>query len=300
MTKRILLVLTVVFLMSGTAQAATKVVVSIVPQQYFVERIGGDLVDVSVMVQPGASPASYEPRPRQMTALSRARLYFSIGVPFESAWLPRMQSASPQLAFFAMDKEIDKRPMVRHRHHGHEHGHDGHGHEDHADAGKQRGIADPHVWTSPPLVKKMAGVIRDALIEADPANGAVYRENHKAFVEDVETLDADLRRLFDQTERKRFMVYHPSWGYFAQAYGLKQIPIELEGKEPGPKELGELISHAEEDDIRVIFVQPQFSDSSAELIAKAIEGEVIKADPLAYDWIDNLRKVAAAFRTALR
>ncbi|WP_018124284.1 metal ABC transporter solute-binding protein, Zn/Mn family [Desulfovibrio oxyclinae] len=290
MMKRILATLIALILLTGTAHAATKVVVSIVPQQYFVEQVGGDLVDVSVMVQPGASPASYEPKPRQMAELSRAQLYFSIGVPFERAWLQRMKSASPQSTFIAMDAGVDKRPMARHHHHE----------EVHVENGEHHGIPDPHIWTAPPIVRQMAASILKGLIEADPENEAAYRKNHGSFVHKINKLDGDLQSLFAQSNQKRFMVYHPSWGYFAQTYGLTQIPIELEGKEPGPKELGELIQHAKKENIRVVFVQPQFSDRSAELIAKAIQGQVIKADPLAYDWEQNLRDVAQAFQKALR
>lgn len=300
--------------LASPALAAMPVTVSIVPQKYFVEQIGGDLVDVSVMVQPGASPASYEPKPRQMAQLSKARIYFSIGVPFEAAWLDRIRSANEDMSVIAMDENIDKLPMAEHHHHeeqateehgDHHHAHEGH-HEEHGHdhAGEHHGhngIPDPHVWTAPPLVRVMAGTIRDALINEDPQNQSVYEANYETFVKKIDSVDAKLRAIFkDVGLHNRFMVYHPSWGYFAKTYGLTQIPIELEGKQPGPRELAELIQHAKQEGIRVIFVQPQFSEKSAQLIAKAINGSVIKADPLAYDWPENLLKVGKGFKDALK
>lgn len=310
---------------SMTASAAMPVTVSIVPQQYFVEQVGGDLVDVSVMVQPGASPASYEPKPMQMAALSKARIYFATGVPFESAWLERIESANHHMSVVHMDRGIDKLPMARHHHHEvvadeeehheHHHGHEGMHHEEgesvhheghqamHSghDHDHMHGVLDPHVWTAPPLVKVMARTILDELVKADPAHTATYQANYAAFVERIDALDSRLRELFDGIgDNDRFMVYHPAWGYFARTYGLTQIPIELEGKEPGPRQLAELIHHAKEENIHVIFVQPQFSEKSAGLIAKAIDGSVVKADPLAYNWFENLLKVGEAFRNALK
>lgn len=298
--KRIILAMLLLALASP-AVASMPVTVSVVPQKYIVEQVGGNLVDVSVMVQPGASPASYEPKPRQMAQLSKARIYFSIGVPFEAAWLDRIRSASPNMAVVPMDKGIDKHPMARHHHHEaaeeEAHGHDEGGHE----TEHEHGILDPHVWTAPPLVKTMAKTTLTALVSADPENRAVYETNYETFAARIDELDSKLRSFFQSVgSNNRFMVYHPSWGYFAETYGLTQIPIELEGKQPGPKELAELIEHAREEGIHVIFVQPQFSERSAQLIAKAINGSVIKADPLAYDWPENLLKVGKGFKDALK
>jgi zinc transport system substrate-binding protein len=276
----------------SVAAAAEKmtVFVSIAPQKHFVERIAGPRVAVEVMVAPGASPATYEPRPRQMTALAAARLYLAIGVPFEAVWLDKIAAANPGMQVIRTHEGIQKRPSGGHRHQGAGHGEKGHDH----------GILDPHIWTAPPLVKMQAARIRDALIAVDPAGGGIYRANYERFADEIEALDAELHEIFQDRHGTAFMVFHPSWGYFAEAYGLTQIPIEIEGKSPKPAQLAELIQTARDKDIRVIFVQPQFSDTAAQAVARAIDGRVVAADPLAEDWMANLRRQARVFREALR
>jgi zinc transport system substrate-binding protein len=269
------------------------VFVSIIPQKYFVEKIGGEFVDVSVMVQPGASPAVYEPKPAQMVALSKAKVYFAVGVPFEAVWLERIMTANPNLTVVPTEKGIRKRVMREHHHKE----------EGIATLEKRRDhkIKDPHIWLSPPLVMVLARNVLDALCRTDPSHCAAYETNYKRFIIELVELDAEIRRVFaGQGRGMAFMVFHPAWGYFAEAYGLEQIPIETEGKEPKPAELRELIKHAQRRGIRIIFVQPQFSAKSAKTIAKAIGGEVAYADPLALNWAENLRKQAATFETALR
>lgn len=345
----------IVFLLAMSLPAAANplpVSVSIVPQKYFVERIGGELVEVNVMVEPGASPATYEPKPRQMAHLADSRIFFAIGVPWESAWLARMASSAPDTEFVHTEHGIQRLPMqAKHdhgghvtaggheahpphgvreahgsedhhapaaEHHGemihlgeheaddHAHGHgdahheSGHaveeGHHDHDHAG----MLDPHIWTTPLLVKEQARTIAAALMKADPVHAAMYEKNLTAFLGEIDELHRELSAVFASVgEANRFIVFHPSWGYFARSYGLVQIPVEMEGKEPGPRQLGALISEAREEGARVVFVQPQFSDRSAKLIAAEIRGEVVKVDPLAYSWAENLRSVADAFVKSL-
>jgi len=265
----------------STAQEgdALKVFVSIVPQRYFVKKIGGDLVDISVMVRSGVSPATYEPKPKQMVVLSRAKVYFAIGVPFEKAWLKKIVSASPKMLVVHTEAGIEKMPMK----------------ED-----KPNGIKDPHIWLSPPLVKVQARNIMDALQKVDLAHSSVYKANYKKFIREIDSLDAELRRIFLGKEGERFIVFHPAWGYFARTYGLKMVPVESEGKAPKPEALQRLIETARRDGIKVVFVQPEFSTKSAEIIAKAIGGEVVFASPLNPDWARNLKEVAEKFRAALR
>ena len=266
----------------STARAgnALNIFVSIVPQKYFVEKIGGDLVDVSVMVQPGASPATYEPRPKQMVALSRARVYFAIGVPFERVWLKKIVSANPKMLVAHTEAGIEKVSMKEN---------------------KPDGIKDPHIWLSPPLVKVQAKNIMDALQKVDLAHSDVYKAHYKEFIREIDNLDAGLRELFSRKDKRiQFMVFHPAWGYFARTYGLKMVPVEREGKTPKPRALQGLIKRAKRDGIKVVFVQPEFSTKSAEIIAKAIGGEVVFASPLNPDWNRNLREVAEKFRAALR
>ncbi len=276
-----------VFLISAPVFGKMAVFVSIVPQKYFVQQICKDLADVQVMVPPGASPATYEPKPRQMVAISKTRIYFSIGVPFENTWLKKIVATNPDMGVVSTDRGIKKLPMAG-RHHA----------EDEKQS--EHGTLDPHIWLSPPLVMVQARTILEALQETDPAHRSVYENNYRAFILQLSDLDAELRSIFSGRSGQPFMVFHPSWGYFAHAYGLKQVPIEIEGKEPKPAQLRDLIEYAREGGIKFVFVQPQFSARSAKLIAGEIGGQVVLADPLAEDWAGNLRAVARQFKTALR
>jgi zinc transport system substrate-binding protein len=285
-----IVVLFIIFLVpTGVlAQAEDKipVFVSIVPQKYFVQRIGNDLVTVQVMVQAGANPATYEPKPRQMADLAKAKAYFSIGVPFEDIWLGRIAAANPRMEIVHTDVDIVKRPMAAHHHHDEE--------------GDHHGGLDPHIWLSPPLVKIQARTILSALKEFDPAHQDVYEANYHRFAADIDRLDGRLRETFAGHHGLRFIVFHPAWGYFAHTYGLEQVPIEIEGKAPKPAQLQALIEHARKAGIKVVFVQPQFSTKSAALVAKEISGKVAFADPLAEDWMANLSTVAKEFKAALK
>jgi len=294
--KKMIVILTFCLCLSAWGAAGAgpiEVFVSIPPQKYFVEKIGGGLVQVSVMVPPGASPATYEPKPRQMSALAVTKAYMAIGVPFEKNWLGKISAANPKMKIVQTDQGIIKRTMAAHPHTDHE--------EAGAESHEHEGLPDPHIWTAPPLVKIQAQNILQALTGIDPANRSIYQTNYEKFVQEIEALDAELKEIFAGREGKvRFMVFHPAWGYLAEAYGLEQIPVELEGKEPKPAQLKELIESAKRLNIKIVFVQPQFSTKSAEVIAKAIGGEVVLADPLAQDWAENLRKQAARFKAALR
>jgi zinc transport system substrate-binding protein len=310
--KQIFVIFIVLFVLTGISVAADKlpVFVSIVTQKYFVQQIGKDLVDAQVMVQPGASPATYEPKPQQMADISKTKIYFAIGVPFENAWLKKIAAANPDMRVVHTDDGIEKRAMAAHHHEeaAEEHHEDEHDHkkaEHHDEATHDEGHhdhagLDPHIWLSPPLVKIQAQTILAALQESDPDHRSVYEANFKAFAAQIDKLDADLKKTFAGKKGLQFMVFHPAWGYFAHAYELKQVPIEIEGKDPKPAQLKKLIQHARENDINVVFVQPQFSTKSAELVAREIGGQVAFVDPLAEDWMANLRQVADKFQAALK
>lgn len=279
----------------AVSQAGPPVFVSITPQLYFLEQIGGGLVDAQVMVPPGASPATYEPSPRQMARLAEARAYFAIGAPFERAWLERFQAANPEMAVFQTDLGIQKRYMAAHSHAGHDgdikHGDHGHG-----------GLPDPHVWLAPDTVRILAQNTAQGLSQIDPAHASVYAANLERFLSEIDALDVEIRAILAQLPagRRSFMVFHPSWGYFADQYGLTQVPIESEGKEPGPRELARIVAHGRELGAPVVFVQPQFSDKSARLIAREMNARVAVLDPLSEDWAANLRAAAKAFLEALK
>ncbi len=256
---------------------------SILPQKTFVEAIGGEHVEVQAMVKPGLSPATYEPTPRQMAALSNADAYYRIGVAFENAWMPKIIARQPALKIYDARDGVTLRDMSpSHRHADEEH----HPH-DHGDK-------DPHIWLDPQRVTIMAQGILRMLIELDPAHAEDYRRNHTAFVARLEQLDRELAQTLAPIEHRAFMVFHPSWGYFAERYGLTQIAIEQEGKTPGARSLSLLIQQAKKQGIRVIFTQKQFSTRYAQAIARAIGANVVSIDPLAADYFDNLLRVASA------
>jgi zinc transport system substrate-binding protein len=295
----VIIVFTLLIGQSVFAANRMTVFVSINPQKYFVQQIGKDLVDIRVMVPPGASPVTYEPRPKQMADLSTARVYFAIGVAFENAWLGKISAVNPEMKVIHTDKGIRKIPMAAH-HHPDQAGQDDRkeNHFDEAEHGDS-GL-DPHIWLSPPLVKIQARSILTALQEIDPGHQENYAANFHHFIDRIDELDAGLKKTFAGKQNLQFMVFHPAWGYFGQAYGLKQVPIEIEGKSPKPARLKGLIEHARKKGIKVIFVQPQFSSKSAELVAGEIGGQVVVADPLAEDWLANLTTVADSFKAALR
>ncbi|MDC0834953.1 zinc ABC transporter substrate-binding protein [Geitlerinema sp. CS-897] len=279
------------------------ITVSIVPQEYFVEKIGGDNVNVNVMVQPGASPATYEPRPEQLRALNEAEAYISIGVPYERAWMERIRSANSEMLVVDSTQGIDKMEMAAHHHedeHQHQHQHEDADEHQHQHEDAQDGeTLDPHVWLSPTLVKIQARNIHDALTQLDPENRAEYDTNFANFLEELDKLDTQIRDNLAGLENRKFIVFHPSWGYFARDYDLEQVPIEVGGQEPSAAELAELVSEAQAENIKIVFTQPEFNTQSAELIAREIDGEVIPITPLARDWSDNLLEVSQIFSEVL-
>jgi zinc transport system substrate-binding protein len=244
-------------------------VVSILPQAYFVERVGGEHVTTEVLVQPGHSPATYEPTPKQMVALAESQIFFRIGVPFENVLIPKIQANAPTL------KVVDTR----------------------------QGITllgrDPHIWLDPTLVAVQAGTIAEALAGLDPNRQAVYRQNLMAFQADLERLDSRIAAALAPVRGQEFFVFHPAYGYFAKRYGLTQVPIEVEGKEPSARQLAEVIERAKRQNVRVIFVQPQFSVQSAEAVAKAIGGAVVALDPLPRNYLAELDGLARKIQEGL-
>ena len=273
---------------TAAANDTVTVAVSILPQKYFINKIAGDRAQVEVMVLPGANPATYEPKPQQMAVMTKTSIYFAIGVPFEAIWLKRFADINPGMTVVHTEQGIEKISLKgKHEHEG-------------TDAHRE-GIKDPHIWLSPPLVMTQAATILKALIDEDPSYESQYRANYDTFIDEIKALDQRIKKIFsDKPKGASFMVYHPSWGYFAEAYGLEQIPIELEGKEPSPRDLAELIHQAKEHDVEAIFVQPQFSMKSAQTIAKVVGAQVVVADPLDPNWAENLLAVAEAFRPFLR
>jgi len=285
-----------------SGQDRVKVMVSIAPQKYFVERIGGEPVEVTALLPAGSNPHTFEPRPSQIRALGQADMYMSIGVEYEKALLPRIKSTHPDLTVAHMDRGIEKIAMIPH-HHGHDH-HDAHAHDHdhdaHQDHSHHHDGPDPHVWLSPDLVMIMADNIRQDLSRILPEKKEMFTNNYLRFVRELMDLDQQIKAVFQEfPPGGKFMVFHPAWGYFARNYGLIQVPVEVEGREPRSADLKELINTARDEGIKVVFVSPQFSKRSAETIAHAIGGETIFVDPLAENWKENMLTVADKFARAI-
>ncbi|MBK1639139.1 zinc transport system substrate-binding protein [Rhodothalassium salexigens DSM 2132] len=259
------------------AQVRPTVFVSIRPQKSFVDRIAGDFVQVEVMVPPGASPATYEPSPRQMLALADAVAWFRIGVPFEKTWAPRIAANHPQLEIVDTRQSIAFPPAP-------------------ANGGKR----NPHIWLSPRLVQRQSESIRDALSNLFPEQAQQFAAGQAAFAADLAALDAELTSRFAGVQNRRFMIYHPALYYFAQDYELEQIAIEADGQEPGPASLARIIEAARAADIHVIFVQQEFSQSAAQAVAREIDGEVVTLAPLAENMLENTRDIADALLRAMK
>ncbi len=257
--------------------AQTTIAVSIVPQKALVDAIGGDKVNVIAMIPTGASPHSYEPKPSQMLAISKAKAYFTVGVEFEEAWLNRFKSQNKKMIIIDSVYGIKKIEMAAHHHDEDEH----HEHqEDH-----EHETLDPHVWTTPKNMIIIATNIKNALIKLDPSNKIVYTKNYIKLVGSLKQTDLQIKAILKNTPKgSKFMIFHPSWGYFAKEYGLVQLPIELEGKEPKAKDLAILISKAKKEHIKAIFVAPEFSAKSASQISKTLGIPVVKISNLGYNW----------------
>lgn len=272
----------IMMILSTSLFAKIDVAASILPQASLIKSIGGDNVNVVAMIPAGASPHSYEPKPSQMLAISKARIYFTIGVEFEHAWLPRFHSQNKNMIIIDSVKGIKKIAMTIH-HDEHE-AHDHHANE-----------LDPHVWTSPKNLIIMATNIKNALIAIDGKNKALYIKNYTKLVNSIKQTDREILSILSKTPKgSKFMIFHPAWGYFASQYGLIQIPIELEGKEPKAKDLISLIETVKKEHIKAIFVAPEFSSKSASQISRATHIPVVKISNLGYDWKAYLLTFAKA------
>jgi zinc transport system substrate-binding protein len=282
--------ITLVFLLLTTYIFSNiNAMVSILPEQTFVKAIGGDKVNVSLMVQPGNSPHTYEPKPSQMVDIAKADLYFAIDVEFEHVWLPKFQSLNPKMRVIDLAENVTKIQMQNKNEYEADDEHHSQ-HEEHKHEGE-----DPHIWTAPSNVKIIAENIYNALIKIDPVNADYYKRNLDIFLAYIDETDRQIIDILSSHEDgEKFMVFHPSWGYFAQAYNLEQIAVEVEGKEPKPKELIHLLTEAKEEKVRAIFTQPEFSDTVAKIIAKELQIPVVKVSPLAANWSENLINIAKA------
>ncbi len=270
MLKKILIIQ---FIVQTLVFAKVNAVVSILPQQSFLKEIGGDKVNVSLMVKPGNSPHNYEPKPLQMMELAKADVYFSIDVEFEKIWLSKFKSQNKNMKIIDLSNGIIKIPMISKHNNKHK-------------------KMDPHIWTSPKNVKIIAKNIYIALVDLDGKNKNYYKKNFDKFINNINQTDMKIKNILSNIKQNSsFMVFHPAWGYFAKQYSLKQFPVEIEGKTPKPKELVYIIRQSKKENIKAIFTQPEFSDKSAKIIAEQLNIKVIKASPLSAKWSENLIKL---------
>ncbi len=263
----------------NTSKNRITVAVSIVPQETFVKAVAGDLVDVTVMIPPGNSPANYQPTPKQMIKFSQSKIYFSIGVPTEEVnIMPTIKDFNNNIKVISLADKVGEVYPYR-------------------NSGEGR---DPHIWLSPKRVKVMIELIRDELIKLDPDNRSTYEKNANEYIEKLNRVDNEIKAILDGFEQQSFIIYHPSFGYFADDYGLNMITVEEEGKEATVKRLQEVIDYAKKENIKIIFFQEEFDSQQAETIAKEIGGAAIKVSPLALNYIENLEFIAQKLKEVLR
>ena len=277
--KKILLIAIFIFTNIVYANTNINAVVSVLPQQTFLKAIGGDKVNISLMVKPGNSPHTYEPKPSQMRYISKADVYFSIDIEFEKSWLPRFINQNKNMKIVNLSNGIKKEHMEEH-HHEDEH------HDEHEGT-------DPHIWTNPKNVKTIAKTIYDTLVKLDSKNKNYYKKNYDKFLNHIDDTDKQIKKILKDTPKgTKFMVFHPAWGYFAKEYNLIQLPIEIEGKSPKPKQIANLIKEARKEKIIAILTAPEFSTKIATQIANELHIKVIKITPLNPKWSQNLINLA--------
>ena len=283
-------------------KAAFEVFVSIPPQKWLTDKIGGQHLATGVLISKGQDPHTFEPTPKQVEALSRSQLYFTIGLEFEEQIITKIRQSAANLQIVDCTVGLEKLAMAEHNQHGSAAVH----HDDvgkgahHEDAhGHNRAGLDPHVWLSPVNLKIMAAQMAKAMIAADPQNRSDYTANLDQLSRELDVLDLKIAAQLQPYTGATFFVFHPSFGYFAKRYGLHQEAVEVEGKSPTAKQLSNLIAEAKADGVKVIFVQPQFDSRSGAVIATAIGGEVVPLDALAEDVKENLEAIANKISTAL-
>ncbi len=292
MNKYTLLLLSFFLFTSSLCAKPLLVTVSIPPQAYLVKAIGGDSVKVNTLVGVGFSPHDFEPRPRQTALVARSKAYFTIGMPFEKRLVNKLQTANEKMKVVDMAKDVPRRRMVAACNHKHHHS---------GGCGIDHGVGaeDPHLWLSARNMMRMAPVVRDLLKELDPQGSNQYSKNCSEAIKTLLNVDEELKKTLAPYKGQHFYVFHPAFGYFADNYGLTQVPIEVEGKEPSARQLAQLIRRARRENVKVIFVQRQFARRAANKLALAIGGTVVPLDPLAEDYVSNLREIAKSVKKVL-
>ena len=271
----------------------TLVAVSILPLEEFVEKVGGDHISVYTMIPQGADPHTFDPAPSQMAKLSEAAMYVEVGagLEFEIAYMDKIRSMNKDMVVVDSSKGLDLLEATEHHHHD--------GDDDDEEEEHEHGSTNPHIWLSPENAQVMVQNICDALCELDNVNAEDYRMNAASYIAELAGLDEEIHDSLKDVKNRVFMCLHPQWEYFAKDYELMEIAIEVDGKEPGAQTLAMLIENAKANNIKVVFTSPQFSTASAKAIADAIGGKVVGIDSLAKDYVDNMRSILQAMKSAM-
>ena len=268
------------------------VFVGVPPMAYLVEQIGAHHVEVDVLVRPGQGPHTFEPTPQQILALGRAKMFFTVDLPMETVLLHKVREGNRRLQVVDVTRGINKRPAdalcCEHP-----------GHDDHHRVAEPH-KSDPHVWLSPRLLALEAETIAEALSQADPTHQQEYKRNLAALLDRLDAADRRVRGMLAPYRGRSFYVFHPGFGYFADAYGLKQDAVEVGGRAPTPKQLRALIDKARADGVTTVFVQPQFDPRSARVVAEALGGHVVSIDGLGKDVVANIEDIATRIQAAMK
>lgn len=265
---------------SGKSQDNEKpvIVVTIEPQRYFTEAIAGDKFDVISIVPKGSSPETYDPTPQQLVSLGDSKAYLRIGyIGFEQVWMDRLIDNTPHIQIFDTSKDIDLILGEAHNHGDHQHA----------------GGVEPHIWNSTNNALIIARNTYKALCQLDKENEAYYLNRYDSLCQRIMHTDSIIRKTLQQPgTAQSFMIYHPALSYFARDYGLQQISIEEGGKEPSPAHLKDLVDLCRQEDVRIIFIQPEFDRRNAEIIARETGTDIVPINPLSYDWEAEMLAVA--------
>lgn len=283
----LILCMCILFLHACTQKKEQKniITVTIQPQKYFAEQLVDTIFEIGVIVPNGASPETYDPTPSQMTNLAQSKAYFKIGqIGFEKVWIDKIASNNPDLAIYDNSKGMS----FIENHDEHECEEHNHAHHHHPE-----GI-DPHIWSSPRRALQIVNNMYEALCELDPDNQQIYHTNLLKLETQITRIDSTVAHLLQDLEQRSFIIYHPALTYFAEDYNLKQYCIEMDGKEPSPTQLKKLVEKVKKENVRVVFIQKEFDMKNAEIIAKESGCELIQINPLAYDWENEIIKIAKA------
>lgn len=266
----------------GKKEGGTRMIsVTIEPQRYFVEKIAGDLFQVYCVTPAGQSPETYDPTPQQMVQISRSQAYFRIGeIGFEQAWMKNLQSQNPDMRVFDLSEGME---LIKNQEEEHE-GEEAHHHH--------HGSVDPHIWTSISGAKVIAQNTCQALVKLDPENQETYQAGYQRLIGEIDSTAVEMKRLLQPLAGSAFIIYHPTLTYFAREFGLQQLCIELDGKEPSPAQLKRLIETAAQSKAKVVFIQQEFDQKNAELIAKETGCRLVTINPLSYNWHDEMIRLA--------